>query len=156
MATTSLVRHSGFPTMKDARNALTKLDHLKKKYAEMKVHGHRVTQHVIRTAEVSGTAFLAGMVQGRTGGIELFGFPVELLAGLGLTAFSLVGGAGDLSHHLAAVGDGALAAYSTTLGRGMGAASKAALAPAPAPAPTAAVTKGSHLTPEEVAAIAEG
>lgn len=151
MAITALTRHGGSLTP-NARKVLNYAESMKRKVQSFREHGQKATKHVVRTAEVAGTAYAVGLIQGRMGGVEVFGLPVELLAGLGLFGFSLLGGAGEMSEHAAAIGDGALAAYAVTLGRGMGAASRSGGA---LPAGGAAISKGESLSPEEVAAIAE-
>lgn len=156
-------------TKAHAKEAINRYESLKRRVAGMREDATRVTKHVVRTAEVGGTAFAIGLVQGRTDGVEVFGMPLELLLGGGFTMFSLLGGAGEYSDHLAAVGDGAIAAYATTLGRGVGVTMRQkALAPqadqksVPAQGNQGAMgagaagvaTKGVSLTPEEVAELA--
>lgn len=155
-------------TKAHAKEAINRYESLKRRVAGMREEATKVTKHVVRTAEVGGTAFAIGLVQGRTDGVEVFGLPLELLVGGGFTVFSLLGGAGEYSDHLAAVGDGAIAAYATTLGRGVGVTMRQkALAGGgnQSPPPLAAggsagavgagvTTKGVTLTPEEVAELA--
>lgn len=157
-------------TKAHAKQAIDRYESLKRRVAGMREEATKVTKHVIRTAEVGGTAFAIGLVQGRTDGIEVFGLPLELLLGGGFTVFSLLGGAGEMSDHLAAVGDGAIAAYATTLGRGVGvtmrqkalggaAAGQQSLGAGGAAGAVGAgsgttVSKGVRLTPEEVAEMA--
>jgi hypothetical protein len=156
-------------TKHHAKQAIDRYESLKRRVAGMREEATKVTKHVIRTAEVGGTAFAIGLVQGRTDGIEVFGLPLELLLGGGFTVFSLLGGAGEMSDHLAAVGDGAIAAYATTLGRGVGvtmrqkalggASQQSALPSGGAAGAVGAgsgttVSKGVRLTPEEVAEMA--
>jgi hypothetical protein len=153
------------PTKADAKKAITNYQALKNRVAGMREDARKVTKHLVRTAEVGGTAFAIGLVQGRTDGVEVLGVPVELLVGGGFTLFSLFNGAGEYSDHLAAVGDGALAAYATTLGRGVGVTMRQkalgagggtqSLPAGSAGAVGAGVTtKGVTLTPEEVAELA--
>lgn len=107
-------------TKRDAQHAMHRLESIKKRIANIREHAEQTTERVVATAETFGAAFAMGVVQGRTGGVELFGVPVELGLGLGLNAFALLGGAGRASTHVNAVGNGCLAAYATTLGRGVG------------------------------------
>lgn len=107
-------------TKKDAVAAVHRLDAIKRRIANIKEQAEQTTERLLATAEVTGAAFGMGVIQGKTGGVELFGVPLELGLGLGLTAFGLLGGAGKHSGHLANVGSGCLAAYATTLGRGVG------------------------------------
>jgi len=79
--------------------------------------------HVVRTAEVTGVAFAFGVANGYTGGVEVLGIPVDLGSGVaGHLAAFLVGG--DLSLHLHAMADGAIASYATVAGVGVGAKMK--------------------------------
>lgn len=152
-------------TKADAKRAVTRYEALKNRVAGMREDAKRVTKHVVRTAEVGLTAFGLGVMQGRTDGVEILGMPMELVVGGGFTVFSLLGGAGEYSDHLAAVGDGAIAAYATTLGRGVGITMRQkALAAGGAaqgqmgtgsagtmgPGSSGVTTKGVTLTPEEV------
>lgn len=108
-------------TKRDAQAAISRLETFKKRIANIREQAEQTTERIITTAEVSGAAFGMGVLQGKTGGVELFGVPLELGAGLALNAFALFGGAGKHSGHLHNVGNGCLAAYATTLGRGVGA-----------------------------------
>lgn len=74
----------------------------------------------VRAVVVGGTAFGLGVVAGRYGGVKVVGVPLELgVAVLShLAGFSGIGG--QNARHLHAVGDGALASYLTTTGRGVG------------------------------------
>lgn len=78
-----------------------------------------VVHEVVRTTESGSAAFLFGMAQGRYGGMEVMGVPMELAAGVGLKGIAFFTG-GDLAPHLHAFGQGALDAYLTTVGRGVG------------------------------------
>jgi len=76
---------------------------------------------VVNTTEVGAAAFLFGLAQGKFGGIQIVGVPLDLLAGIGLhiAAFSGVGGKGN-QKHLHAFADGALASFFNHLGRDVG------------------------------------
>ena len=87
---------------------------------------------VVMTLEVQGAAFLFGALQGAfyepnpakpndKPGVHLLGIPVEAVAGLGLIlgGFMGVGGA-KWSEHMEHLGNGALAAWTSNLGRGWG------------------------------------
>lgn len=108
-------------TKKDAQQAVARLETIKKRIANIRERAEETTERIVATAEVGGAAFGMGVIQGKTGGVEVFGVPLELGLGLGLNAFALFGGAGKHSNHLHNVGNGCLAAYATTLGRGVGA-----------------------------------
>ena len=104
----------------DLRRAATRAEALRKRLSGMRVKGERVTAKVVHTAEVSAAAFTAGVIQGRTGGIEIMGAPLELILGAGLNLGGFFGLGGKMSDHLHGFGDGFLAAYLTTVGRGVG------------------------------------
>jgi len=108
-------------TKRDAQHAVHRLQSIQRRIASIKERAEETTARIVTTAETAGAAFAMGVLQGRTGGVEVFGVPVELGLGLGLNAFALLGGAGKHSEHLASVGNGCLAAYAATLGRGVGA-----------------------------------
>lgn len=80
---------------------------------------------VVHTAEVSSAAFVAGVVQGRTGGVEVLGVPMDLGLAAGLHVLGFAGVGGKMSGHLHGFGDGFLAAFLATTGRGVGQAMKA-------------------------------
>jgi hypothetical protein len=149
-------------TKAHAKQAVERYENLKRRIAGMRNDAEKATKQLVRTAEVGGTAFAVGLIQGRTDGVEVFGLPFELLVGGGATVFSLMGGAGDHSHHLAAIGDGAIAAYATTLGRGVGVTMRqkalgGATSPESLPSGSSSgsvTAKGVRLTPEEVAEMA--
>jgi hypothetical protein len=144
-------------TQNHAKQALTKYEALKKRIAGLKEKSEHTVQQVVRTAEVGGAAFAMGLVQGRTGGVEIFGVPLELGLGLGLNVFGLLGGAGEHSDHLLNVGNGCLASYATTLGRGIGTTMAAKAGGTPAAQVTdggAAKTSGTRLTDREIAEMA--
>jgi hypothetical protein len=99
-----------------ARSASTRLKHLREK-------GEELTEQVVRTLEVSGSAFALGVVGGSNvfANGEIFKVPLELAAGLGFHALRLLGLGGKHGEHLSNFGDGGLASYAYTLGRGVGA-----------------------------------
>ena len=72
---------------------------------------------VVQTAEVSGTAFALGIMNGRWESPQFLGIPVDLGVGLAshLLAFMDVA-----PEHLHNVGDGGLASYLSGLGNGIG------------------------------------
>lgn len=79
----------------------------------------KVVETAVHTAEVGSAAFLAGVVQGRYGAIEIVGVPVELLGGIGLHMVGFMGNSRNASH-MHGFANGLLAAYATTAGRGVG------------------------------------
>lgn len=74
---------------------------------------------VIRTMEVGGAAFAAGVVKGRYGTVEVAGVPADLAAAAMLHGVGFLGG-GKYKEHLHSLGDGVLASYLTTVGAGIG------------------------------------
>lgn len=108
-------------TKRDAQQAMHRLETIKRRIANIRERAQETTERLVGTAETAGAAFAAGVIQGKTGGVELFGVPLELGLGLGLNAFAFLGGAGQASNHLHHVGNGFLAAYACTMGRGVGA-----------------------------------
>lgn len=86
----------------------------------MKLRTEAAIATVVNTSEVSASAFLFGLAQGKFGGISLVGVPVDLLAGLGLHILGFAGIGGKNANHLHAFADGALASFFTGLGRQVG------------------------------------
>jgi hypothetical protein len=126
---------------------------LQKRMARFKEHAAKTTEKVVRTVEVGAMALGMGIVQGRSGSIEIMGVPAELGAGVALNLLGYFGVAGKHSDHLNNFGDGALAAYLTTVGKGVGAAMKAKqLPPAPQGQIQAPVKGSSDLSAAEIAA----
>lgn len=75
---------------------------------------------VVTTTEVGAASFLFGLAQGKFGGIQIVGIPLDLLAGIGLHIAAFSGKTGSASKHLHAFADGALASYFNHLGRDVG------------------------------------
>ena len=93
---------------------------IRNRLASIRKQSEQATERIVRTAEVTGTAFAMGVVQGKTGGVEVVGVPLELIVGGGLAIAGHLNAAGKMSDHLINAGDGALAAYAVTMGRGIG------------------------------------
>lgn len=116
--------------------------------ARLKSAGRKADETVItlvHTAEVSSAAFVSGVVQGRTGGIEVLGVPLDLGLAASLHVLAFAGVGGKMADHLHGFGDGFLAAFLATTGRGVGQA-MAARAAAPAAAGHLGAGAGAHLT----------
>ena len=87
---------------------------------------------VVMTLEIQAGAFLFGAIQGafyepdpakpeQKPGVHIFGIPVEAVAGLGLIVGGFMGvGGSKWSTHMEHLGNGALAAWTSNLGRGYG------------------------------------
>lgn len=115
-------------TRAKADDLLQRLERMRASAKGMRERADQAVNQVVQTMEVGGTAFGIGLVNGRWGGVEVLGMPLELL-GAGLLhagALAVPRVTGDHLHNMA---DGALAAYLTTLGAGIG---REMLAQAPA------------------------
>lgn len=79
--------------------------------------------HVAADALVlNASAFSFGVVQGRTGGYKIGGaIPIEVLLGLGFHAAGIMDAGGEgMSRQLHNIGNGALAAYTSSVGWNVG------------------------------------
>lgn len=123
--------------------------------SKMAHKAENVVERVGAALEVSGAAFGMGVVQGRYGGIELVGVPIELVIGAGLNGLGMFAGE-RYAGHMHNLGNGSLAAYTVNLGRGMGMKWKAqaALPPGAAAALPKAAAQGETLSERELAALA--
>jgi len=90
---------------------------------------HRTDAHLrkdiqlVRTGEVVLSSFAFGVIQGKykdRGGAVIKGLPIDLLAGTAFHVLGLIPFAKPYAHHLAALGDGALASFFTTTGYRVG------------------------------------
>ncbi len=79
-----------------------------------------VMEGVVTSMEVGGAAFGLGVLQGRYPGADIWGIPPDLTAALLLHGIAIAGAGGEMKKHFQAFGDGALASYLTTIGRGIG------------------------------------
>jgi hypothetical protein len=80
----------------------------------------QATETVLQSLEVGGTAFGFGLVTGRYGGVEFLGVPGDMAAALALHSVALFVEDEHTAEHLHNFGDGCLAAYTHTLGLGIG------------------------------------
>lgn len=110
--------------MKITRSELNKYKNMyqsaRSKAAKVMEKGDSIVRTVITTAEVQTTAFTMGVVDGKTGGIQVIGCPLGLGLGLITHGAGFAGLGGESSHHLHGFGDGFLASFFNTLGRGVG------------------------------------
>ncbi len=74
---------------------------------------------VVQTVEVVGAGFTLGALNGRWGGVEFLGIPLDLLSGATLHLFAMFMGPTS-SEHLRNFGDGALCSWGTMTGLGVG------------------------------------
>src|SRR5574343_891916 len=105
---------------------------------------------LVRTAEVGSAAFALGAMQGRFGSVSVVGVPAELGAAIGLHALGAFGVGGEAAKHLHSFGDGALASYLSTLGRGVGLSWQGSTGV------KGELGGGDKLSPEEIKNAAEG
>lgn len=80
----------------------------------------QVVDQAVKTTVTGVTAFGCGVAQGRYGGIELMGVPSDLLLGVAAHGLAFAGVGGRATAYMHAAGDGALACYLSTVGRGVG------------------------------------
>lgn len=134
--------------------ALSRYEGLKKRMERFKEKAEGTTEKVVRSVEVGTMALGLGIVNGRSGSVEVMGVPLELGLGVALNVAGYFGAAGKYSDHLNNFGDGALASYLTTVGKGIGVAmaQKSALAGGTPNQVTAAAKGNSDLSPAEIAA----
>jgi hypothetical protein len=120
-------------TANDLQRAATRAESMRNRLTNLKKRTEKVAERAVHTVEVGTSAFAFGLLQGKTGGLEFVGVPAELIAGAGLHIAGFLGLGGKMSSHLHGFGDGALASYLTTMGRGVGLqwAAKAATTPTP-------------------------
>lgn len=102
------------------------------KISRMNEKAGEAIEGVVMTLEVQSAAFLFGALQGAfyepnpakpndKPGVHLLGIPVEAVAGLGLILGGFMGvGGSKWSEHMEHLGNGALAAWTSNLGRGWG------------------------------------
>ncbi len=140
---------------KELKTAGTRLASMQNRIKKIKESTEKTVEKVIRTGEVTAGAFGVGVMNGKTGGVELMGVPVELGAGLALNVLSYMGAAGKASDHLGNVGDGFLAGYAALEGFNIGNEWKSKSEGGQSALPareTPAITSGEvRLTPEEIA-----
>lgn len=88
--------------------------------SKIRAKGEEMVETVQRTAITTGVGFGLGVIQGRTGGTEILGVPLDLLVGVGghIAGFTKVGGKHSTTlHH---IGDAGLVTYAATMGRSVG------------------------------------
>lgn len=108
-------------SQRDIVNFKQRVDRMTAKAKGVIERSKETMETVLTTTEVGAASFLFGLAQGKFGGIQIVGVPLDLLAGIGLhiAAFSGVGGKGT-SKHMHAFADGALASFFNYLGRDVG------------------------------------
>jgi hypothetical protein len=105
---------------------------MKNRIAKLNEKAGETIEGVVKVLEVQASAFLFGAIQGAfyepdpskptdKPGVHVLGIPVEAIAGVGLIVGGFMGvGGTKWSGHLENLGNGALAAYVSNLGRGWG------------------------------------
>lgn len=104
-------------SLKALEDMKRQLDNARNRVAKVKEEASEAVEIVVSAAEVSGTAFGLGIVNGRWGSPEFVGVPVD--AGVGIVAH--VAAFMDIAPaHLHNVGNGGLGSYFSALGVGVG------------------------------------
>ncbi|MDX2086345.1 MAG: hypothetical protein SFX73_00790 [Kofleriaceae bacterium] len=117
--TTKITREQVEALAEKAQKAKAALANFKDRYEKQAT---AVVNQVVQSGEVVGTSFLMGIVNGRTGGLEVVGMPVDLGLSAGLHLFAYLGGAGDEGKsHVHNIADGVGASWACTVGTGIGA-----------------------------------
>jgi len=105
---------------------------LKGRVARLNEKAGEAIEGVVKTLEIQSAAFVFGAVQGAwfepdpkvpgdKPGLHWFGMPVEAIFGVGATVAGFIGfGGAKWSDHMMNIGNGALAAWTSNLGRGWG------------------------------------
>lgn len=140
----------------DAQRYIQKARTASQALARKKEQMTEAVESVVASAEVSATTFTFGVINGRWGGVELIGLPIDLWAGLG---FHVLGFLGVAPKHMHAFGTGSLAAYSHTLGAGIGREMKEKVRLASmnmSGGPTAATSGGRTISDQYLANLARG
>lgn len=107
-------------SLADIRKKAKSFDSLRARVDGMKRRGEAVMTKAVHSVESGAAAFTAGVVQGKTGGVDILGVPLELGLGVGLNLAGYLGLGGRMSAHLHGFGDGFLAAFLTTQGQIVG------------------------------------
>lgn len=110
-------------TKRDMSKALHRVESMKRRYHNAIAKSEETMTHVVHGVEASAASFGFGVLQGRfasKGGLGIMGVPIELAAGGALYLAAALGLGGKMSEHFYALGQGALSAFTTTMGRGVG------------------------------------
>jgi hypothetical protein len=107
-------------SQRDIVNFKQRVDRLSAKAKGVIERSKETMATVVTTTEVGAAAFLFGLAQGKFGGIQIVGVPVDLLAGIGLHIAAFAGVGKGAEKHLHAFADGALASFFNHLGRDVG------------------------------------
>lgn len=99
------------------KDALAQVQRLRSRVTNIRRGAEEQVMQVVGGLEVAGSAFGLSLIEGYCGGVEFLGIPLPVLAGTGL---HLAAFGGIAPEHLHQFGNGAFAAYATTLGLGIG------------------------------------
>jgi hypothetical protein len=106
-------------TREQAERLLKESHRAKAMVKRAKETAHATIKTVVDTTEVGGAAFAFGVINGRMGGVEFVGMPLDLVAALALHGMGFLLD-GEYSEHLHNFGNGALATYLATMGSSIG------------------------------------
>lgn len=98
---------------------------LQKSTQKARAKAGEIMENAIASAEIGGTAFALGILEGRTPpgnkeAFEVMGVPIPLVTTLAAHAFALFGVGRGMESHFRAIGNGALATHLNGIGRRMG------------------------------------
>lgn len=94
-----------------------KYDALRARMKREREQGREMLRTVVDTAEVSGSSFTHGFIEGYFGGLDVLGVPMPMISGTVLHAF---GAFGLLPRDMHALGNGAFATSLSGYGAGLG------------------------------------
>ena len=109
-------------SLADARQRLERAKHT---MARVREKTEEAIGQGILVAEVAGTSVAFGWANARFGGesegeMRIFGIPLDLATGIGLTGVAMFGGFGRYGEHAVNVGAGAIASYAYRTGYQLG------------------------------------
>lgn len=139
----------------EVSDAMTRAQSLARRARGALEKADAVVDRVVKTTVTGGTAFGFGVAQGRWGGIEVLGVPADLGFGVLAHVAGFAGIGGKATDYMHAAGDGALACYLATLGRGVG-RDWSVKATGSAPQLPAAAASGHTVSDAELARMAAG
>lgn len=106
-------------TREQAERLLKESHRAKAMVKRTKEMAHATVKTAVDTVEVGGAAFAFGVINGRMGGVEFVGMPLDLVAALACHGFAFLLD-GEYAEHLHNFGNGALATYLATMGASVG------------------------------------
>lgn len=103
----------------EVTDLLRKVDSAKGAAKRARERAEDSVMNVVQTVEVVGTGFSLGAINGRFGGVEVLGIPLDLLSGASLHLLAMFMGA-TAAEHTRNFADGALCSWGTMTGLGVG------------------------------------